>query len=139
MPVTLLTGELGSIVGEYKESGRAQAAPIAMPTDGSFRDLFTLSLAPGDWDLVGTVLFSHPTATAVDHREAGISTISLAIPRDGHEAQNCGPPNGNRVVSLFVAKRISLGVTTTIYMVARTAFTGGGCNCWGYIGATRAK
>jgi hypothetical protein len=139
MPVTLLTGEIGSIVGEYKEHAIGLGAAIATPTDGSLFNIVGLVLAPGDWDVVANGVFNHPTATAVSQRMIAISTVSLSQPQDGHEAQNPGAISGNRVVSLFAAKRISLAVTTTIYLVGKTVFTGGGCNCWGFIGATRAK
>lgn len=121
-------------VGEFIESLITTGAAINI-TSGVTFNLTSISLTPGDWDIVGQVqVDAGNNCTGII---AGPSQVSLTLPSAERYAIFPGTVNGNGTAN-FARQRISLAVTTVIFMVCQATFGGGG-QAWGYINARRMR
>lgn len=115
------------IVGEYNSATLAVASAITL-ANNTPADITSVSLAPGDYDVWGVVLYVPGGATVTTQILGWISTTSATFPGND-SGQVSGPGLGGGLTggsSSFVdivPTRISLAVTTTVYLSTRVTFT----------------
>jgi hypothetical protein len=129
-------------VGEFISSN--VAAPGSAITTATNTDITSISLTPGDWDVWGSVAFAPDATTSITNWRGWISTTSATIPSapgEGAYENRTFPANIPAATEIFGVGqiRISVAVTTTVYLSVRTAFTISTMNAYGYIAARRAR
>lgn len=126
-------------IGEYVSASVAPGSAVSLTT-ATDKNVTSISLTAGDWDVCGTVDFALTGATATD-AYAGISTTTDTL--GGQDTYS------NRVMSLTAVTdtivqptplvRLSLAATTTVYLVAKAEFSAGTEAAYGSIRARRAR
>ncbi|ETR75867.1 hypothetical protein X566_19060 [Afipia sp. P52-10] len=129
-------------MGEHVSASRGFGSALAL-TSGAAADVTSISLAPGDYEVVGAVAFLGDAATSCSVHQAGISTASATLPGTGLFAAFT---NGGTIFTTGAGPaynvgpvRISLSVTTTIYFVGQAVFSGGTMSVYGSIRARRVR
>lgn len=135
-------------VGEVVASSIASGAAVALTT-GVTANVTSISLTAGDWDVTAQVDHLLGATTSITQLNAGISlaTGTLAAQAGGSglgtdptstESFAAMIPTAN--ISQAVGPvRISLSVTTTVYLVAQDAFTVSTASAFGTIRARRER
>jgi hypothetical protein len=131
-------------LGEQVESEIASGSAVSL-VNGTAKDVATISLTAGDWDVEGDICL-HPAATTVLIAAAGwIGTTANTypgLPNKGATARVLFPsgfvPNDEVTVSGF-RRRLSLSGTTTISLGAIGYFTTSSLTAYGYIRARRVR
>jgi len=126
-------------VGEYVSSLIAVGSATSFTT-ATAKNVTSISLTAGDWDVYGNVTFTEGSAT-VTARTAGISSTSATLPTDGSEIEmgTLTTVVSEKVTLSIPTKRVSIASTTTIYLVGSTTFSAGTSSGYGFIGARRAR
>lgn len=126
-------------VGEFISSTVTSGAPVSM-TSPTAKTVTSISLTAGDWDVsafVGTVLGAGTILSAI------VVGISLADNTLGAETANqilYNPLTANNAPTLSAPlTRMSLGSTTTIYMVSTCVFSVNTCSTFGLLSARRIR
>lgn len=133
--VAATAGNVGETKSVYIASGSAVTFTTATATN-----VATLSLTAGDWLVDGQLTFVETTST-VSERIAGINSTSATLPVDGSESY-CGTQStvtSEKNTTGLSGKRITVGSTTTIYLVGKPTFSAGTCTGYGFINATRIR
>lgn len=127
-------------VGEFVSSVVASGSAVALSNNVS-KDITTISLTAGDWDVWGTTNFT--ASVGVTAFSGWINTTSITQPvtpngavvvttlSSGSFTSTHGFPVGNA--------RLSLSGTTTVYLSIAAAFASGTCSAFGFIGARRRR
>jgi hypothetical protein len=132
-------------VGEYISASVAAASPSSLTTATPI-NLASISLTAGDWDVDSNVSFVGNGAATISFLGSSISTTSAALDTTtpgrycaaGYPNTILGSYSG--IVSSVVPKiRISLGSTTTVYLVVEAVFGAGTVSAWGIISARRVR
>lgn len=126
-------------VGQFSSSFIAVGSATSLTT-ATAKNVTSISLTAGDWDVSGNVNFVATTAT-VTAWSGGISTNTNALPTDGSEV-----PNGTVITLIsenngitLPRKRISIASTTTVYLVGKATFSAGTVTAYGGITARRVR
>lgn len=135
------TAPPAGFIGEQLNSYVAQGAGPTLTTVTA-ANVTSLSLTPGIWDVTGLVFFSPAATTTVASYLASISaTSATATFNYGSDATYWGPQTGTVAAyyaSLIVPQfRITLGSTTTYYLVAYSSFATSTMAASGRLTATR--
>lgn len=130
-------------VGEFMSSNLASGNAIST-TNGAYKDLTTLTVTAGDWDIWGSVC-SLPAAGTITSRVAGwVGTVSATPPT---------APAGGTFVYMFIGltaagsvsyfpigrKRFSFSTTTTVYLTGGINFSVSTMSIYGFIAARRVR
>lgn len=121
-------------VGEYISSQVVYASAVSLTT-ATQKNVTSISLTAGDWDVSGQVGFV--ASVAFQAVSAGINTTSATLP-DFSLYSNTNSASTTYSAAI-VTQRISLSSTTTVYLVAEASFTTGTCTACGFIGARRLR
>jgi hypothetical protein len=130
-------------IGEYLSATRLAGTAVALTT-GVSTDILALSLTAGDWDVSGNLIYAGAGGVSVISVLGWITTASATLPtlpNGGMETLWVGtPPTTNVAPYLSIATgRISIAVTTVIYLSTNCQFSGGTVSSYGFIGARRAR
>lgn len=129
-------------LGEFVSSLVAVGSPVALST-GTAANVTSISLTAGDWDVEGNVniINAGSTLTGSPNVQAGISSTSATLPSDGSECSSgiLGTTLTNTDGITLPRKRMSLAVTTTVFLVAKATFSIGTFNTYGSINARRVR
>ena len=126
-------------VGEYITSNipLASATSLANVTP---KNITSISLTAGDWDVFGNVYF---TGTGVTNPQflCWISLTSATVPDDSLISQITYVVTGLSITAGLICPflRVSISSTTTIYLSADTAFAAGSVTGCGSIFARRVR
>jgi hypothetical protein len=128
------------VVGEYISSSVPSSAPMGI-ANGTPTNLTSISLTAGDWNVWGNVIYGVITAGATTV-QAWTSTTSATVPTSaiGYSQLTLNSTafaSGTTVV--IPMQRISLAVTTTVFLSTFIGFTSGGANCFGAVQARRVR
>lgn len=130
-------------VGEYVSATVLASASIAAGASGTPKDITSISLTAGDWDVWGTAGFLAAAGTTSTVMGGWISTTSATQPT--------GPNNGaftytNQSFPTAATEafptgniRLSLAVTTTVYVSANATYAVSTMNIFGGIFARRRR
>jgi hypothetical protein len=128
-------------IGEFISA--SIASPGVTASNAVALNVTTISLTAGDWDVQGQVGTIPAAGTKISDISAWPSTTSAAYPttlQGGLHRNNGLTTQGGDVVVLTTGRmRLSLAVTTTVYLSALVAFAGGTLACTGFIGARRMR
>lgn len=127
--------------GEYTDS------PVASPgvslSNGVAANVTSISLTAGDWNVTINGAFLLGGATSLSQTIVGISSTSATLDLTPGKffVQNYAPTvfGANNQSAVVQTYRLSLASTTTIYFVARSAFTLSTVSVWGLISARRPR
>jgi hypothetical protein len=124
-------------VGEYVT---ASFSAVGM-TSNTYTNLTSISLTPGDWDVVGFIGFTAANTTSVTAVIASTSLTSATLPAIGTYNQQTAswPTNGAVIGVPAPVRRVSVSSTTTVYMVGFALFSTSTLNASGFIQARRVR
>lgn len=130
-------------IGEYISSTILSGAPVALTT-ATPANVTSISLTGGDWDVWGTVGYIANAATTATIFKGGINNVSATLPiAPGSGAEfELGLAVGAGATMPVIAvgsMRVTLSVTTTIYLVAQSTFAVNTMSAYGFIGARRRR
>lgn len=133
-------GDVGEMLSSFLVSGSA----LAM-TSGTPRNILSLALTAGDWDVEGTLATEPGAATVTTVIAASISLVSgtpaAAPTADGYayaQASASSIANGRFVLPLS-RLRVNVASTTTVYLVGSALFSGGTLGGFGALTARRVR
>lgn len=126
-------------VGEFVEGSLSAGAPTALVT-GTAKTITSISLTAGDWDVWGMVGYS-PGGT-INYCEQSISLTNNTYGGDTHSTVTIFQSGMSPAVAAekFAVhpRRIAIASTTTVYLVAQSAF-GTSMSAWGVIRGRRRR
>jgi hypothetical protein len=130
---------VAGFIGEYLTNN---TNTVAM-TSGVAITITSLSLSPGDWDVEGTLQFNPAGSTITQAATAGINLTNNTLPA----AMTAG--GVNQVIATSAAgfshilptgsQRVSIAVTTTVYLVGYVVFSTSTMTGSGFIRARRMR
>jgi hypothetical protein len=133
-------GRLGEYVSSVLGAGSAVALTTATPAN-----VTSISLTAGDWDVWGAVVHNPAATTTITILHAAINTTSATLPTVGLDTRGytlfrCASfaPAAPMAYPVPVS-RVSLGATTTIYLVAQATFATSTMSAYGFIAARRVR
>ncbi len=130
-------------VGEFISSVIALASATAL-TSLTPKDVTSISLTAGDWDIWGNVGFNGNAATELLFANGWISVTSATLP----DFSLSNSMSYNPAQPIFVVaplgiqvpyKRISIAGTTTVYLSVDSSFAVNTCSAYGGIFARRVR
>lgn len=128
-------------IGEYVSSSVVQGSAVGLTT-GTPANITSIILTAGDWDVSGNVVFLTDTATSYSIISGGISSVSATQPSSELRGvfTEAGAVPGIALLSVGVpTQRISMGSTTTIYLVSFSTFSVSTMSTFGTISARRVR
>jgi hypothetical protein len=127
---------LGNI-GEYRSATVASGVSL---TNVVAANIASISLPPGDWDVSGVIQFSPAASTVMTGQYSSISTVSATTAGLGGTTALVGnvPAGSGSTQVPSPVVRVSVLVTTTVYLVAVAAFSVSTLTAGGVIRARRA-
>lgn len=130
-------------LGEYISSSVLVGSAVNL-TSGATANITSISLTAGDWDVTCTGWSNPAAGTVTQSFFVGISTTSATLPTAAAENSEAGFGNDVSAADAFFAitvgpARISLGSTTTVYLVANSTFSVSTMTGYGFIGARRVR
>jgi hypothetical protein len=104
-------------------------------------DIGGISLPPGDWDVDGLVRFVPQPTTTIVNEQSGISNVSATMPSIMYGIISVPSGSPPIVASSFAQprQRFNVGVSTNVYLVARSNFAVSTMSAVGLIRARRVR
>jgi len=126
-------------IGEYVQSVVTSGSAVSLTT-ATTANVTSVSLTAGDWRVEGVVDFVMTTATVTDFKH-GISTTTSTLGGQDSYLQKPSAFAGSSATyaDITPAIRVSLGSTTTVYLVAQSTFSGGSVDAYGTMKAWRVR
>ena len=127
-------------VGEFISSVIASGSSVSL-SNGIAKNLTSISLTAGDWDVWGNVyLVSGGNANVITESKGWISSTSATAPDNSLVSQiNQGVAGGNTFAFCIPMLRFSLNATTTIFISSIAVFGSGTVSVSGGIYARRRR
>lgn len=127
-------------VGEYVSA--TQGTPQSL-TSTTGLTLTSISLTAGDWDVWGSVIFTSAATTNVVQEAGGTSLVTNTIDDDhaSFQLKNAAAGVVQDGFNFFAIpmRRVSIGSTTTVYLVAQATFSVSTLSAYGKIQARRTR
>lgn len=125
--------------GEYIEGVLASGSATGLTT-ATAKNVTSISLTAGDWDVTGVVDYVLTAATATDFKSGSSSTSATF----GGQDSSVNMPLIVTLLSdtygqMIPVQRFSLASTTTVYLVAQATFSAGTVDAYGTIRARRVR
>jgi hypothetical protein len=128
-------------VGEYIQA--VVAATNTGLTSGAPLNVSSLTLTPGDWDFGGSVVFTGTGTTSFTQAQAGFNTASATLPGTHQQfVETVSPaiiPGSTFAAGCVPGYRLSIAVTTTLYLIGQAAFTVSTAGAGGMLWARRRR
>lgn len=129
--------------GEYIEAILVGGSATALVTNTA-KTVTSISLTAGDWDLTGEVYFTTVASTSVTSTIASYSTTTNTLDTTAgrwaiHTYPAIVPGALTAISETLPSYRFSLNATTTIFLIAQSAFTVAANSAWGIISARRVR
>lgn len=130
-------------VGEFITSVIDVGTPVSLTT-GTPTNLTSISLTPGDWDVGGNITFLPTSTTSLNYLIAWASETSASLPAAqnyvGHGYTVAGTVTGAFNVGFSLSpNRVSIAVTTTLYLSCQAGFSASTLSACGQIVARRRR
>lgn len=130
-------------VGEEFRSYISPSFPVFSPSSGSYFDVTSLILPPGDWDVTGIISASVLSGTICTFSSGGIGVSSGNTNTglvSGDNYANMVPPIQTCDSTVTIsAYRVSLNTSVTFYLKCNLNFTGGSAQAYGRLSARRVR
>jgi hypothetical protein len=125
-------------IGEYVSSVLPSASSVSL-SNGTSKTITSISLTAGDWDITGLAQLNG-TLTGTFFIASIVTTTNTSGTRGDNAVSTPTMPTASIDLSLSIPEyRVSLSGTTTYYLTANVAFTGGTATAWGRINARRVR
>jgi hypothetical protein len=127
-------------IGEFVLANLTAATMIAIG-NAVARDLTTITLTAGDWDVAGAVYFQATSSAGTDDLRGWINTMPAAQPAGDTGGLAISSTSSGGLVN-FVAippLRMNLTQSTTVYLSASADYGSGTMQVKGYIRARRMR
>jgi len=128
-------------VGELITSSVAKASPVALTT-ATTKNITSISLTAGDWDVFGQVMVTGTSTTNFNTLQGSSSLIS-ATPDTTREFSHVAAPfvpgAAFDIGFAIPVTPLSLAATTTVYLIANASFSASTLSAWGTISARRVR
>lgn len=126
-------------VGEWAETVVTDGAAVAV-TSGVDKTIASVNLTPGDWDICGNIVTTPAAGTTTSQIAVGINGTTDTLPTVEQRFQSgAAIPASQRTSASIANRRISIGASGTLYLVANVIFAVSTMSCCGYINARRAR
>lgn len=129
-------------VGEFISTNVPTGTPVSL-TSGVPANVASISLTPGDWDVSGNIGFLPGGTTTTSLVIGAIGSVSATLPTTpaggGYTALPYSAPAGAGIVIPVGRTRVSVAVTTTIYLITQVTFAVSTNAAYGFIGARRVR
>jgi hypothetical protein len=128
-------------VGEYIEAILVSGSATSLTTNTD-KDIITITLSAGDWDVTGTTYFIPASTTSVTVFRTSLSlTLNTMDTTPGRNNNQSIPFTGTGgIESISVAPyRFSVSGSTTVHLVANMVFTVSTATAYGIIRARRVR
>lgn len=126
-------------VGEFVESSIVEGSAVSLTTAVP-KDVTSISLGAGDWDVSGVVFFKAGATTTSTSQQMSVSSTSNTIETGDAFCSRYQNMSGNdQVTASNSSTRFSLSGTSTIYLVAVSFFLVSTMDAYGYISARRVR
>ena len=129
-------------IGEYVSSNVAYGSAVSL-VNLTAKDITSISLTAGDWEVTGFVGFNCNAATVVSIVAGWVSTVSATVPvapNNGSYLDFRGSmTTGTAYEGSVGTIRLSLSGTTTVYLGCLLQFTTNTAAGYGFIGARRMR
>jgi len=129
-------------IGEYITSAVSAGSPIGAGTSNTFKNITTISLTAGDWDVSGVIGFVL-NGSVITRTRGAVSLYSNDTQTDQNQGDNDADAvlpsatyNSEAIVPVW---RVSLASTSTVYLKANCSYTGAVPNTFGRISARRVR
>ena len=128
-------GDLGEYIESQLASGSATSLNTATP-----KNVTSISLTAGDWDVTGVIDYVLGTTTATDFKGGSSSTSATFGPQDSFINMESKSTGLTDTFSYNIPTvRFLLNSTTTVYLVAQATFSAGTVDAYGTIRARRMR
>lgn len=130
-------------VGEFVSASIAFGSAVSL-VSATTKTITSISLTAGDWDVTGMVGFNGAATTLVTAFDAGVSLVNNTLPGTTDHIF-WGFASGTAAFAQYPSSftvprlRVSVSVTTTVYLVADATFTVSTCTAFGKIEARRIR
>ena len=129
-------------VGEYIVNLIPAGSPTSL-TSGAYGNLATITLTAGDWDVWASVGFNPGAGTIFGLQWVQISTTSATIgpfsdATPEYLNEQTFPANATSVIPIGTG-RLSLSISTIVYLVTYTTFSVSTASAYGYLAARRVR
>ena len=111
-------------VGEFVTSAILQASGISYTPTSLPKNLTSISLTAGDWNVWGNIVAKPAGTTTVSFMQVGINTVTNTMP-DGSLTQvlsSASFTTGGNIGLMAPLQRINVSTTTTVYIVTIITF-----------------
>ena len=128
-------------VGEYVTATLTFASRTALSTTVA-KNITSMSLTAGDWDVSTVGYIRLANTTNMVYAEIGLNTVSATQPSTEGTFNSFGPLVASANINLSGSTsgyRLSLNATTTVYLIATSAFSASTIEAWGWIAARRLR
>lgn len=119
-------------LGQFLTSDGTQALVSGAPAD-----VASLSLTPGDWDVIGGCEVSGPSGVLSD-ASCGLSMTTETLGAAGSYLRNAGA-SFTAIAGAVPVMRISVSSTSQVYLVGAATFGTGSAAASGYLSARRVR
>lgn len=114
-------GSVGEFVSSYVSS-------LVALSSGTAKDVTSISLTAGDWDITGNIGFLPAGTTAITALAGSINTTSATYNDNAQYSfqdyySSIVPGSSTTFYKQLPTLRLSLSATTTVYLVARASFS----------------
>lgn len=130
-------------VGEVISSNIASGSAVSL-VSGTSKNITSISLTAGDWDVWGTVCFTANALTTATVFEGGINTTTNTLPTAPgagayfQESLSVGAGATEPCHAVGVTQQL-ISSTTPVYLVANSTFSVNTMNAYGFIAARRMR
>jgi hypothetical protein len=128
--------------GEFISSNVPVGSQVALTT-GTAANITSVSLTAGDWDCRGNIVFNPAGTTTITAIEAVLNTTSATLPTSpggGAESlENITFTTGGVQILQTGTLRVSIASTSSVFLIASTAFATSTMNGFGFIGCRRVR
>jgi len=130
-------------IGEYVESVVGSGSAVSLVT-GTSKTVTSISLTAGDWDVTGTVYYLFPASTSYQSILSSISgttnTSDLTPGKFISFFTAATVPGAGVVIGFPIQKyRLSLGSTTSVFLIGQASFTASTLSAYGMVRARRVR
>ncbi|QOG23164.1 hypothetical protein [Bradyrhizobium sp. SEMIA] len=129
-------------IGEYVESVTTIGSAVSMTT-GTQRNITSITLSPGDWDVTAMAFHAPAATTTVTRYAAGLNVTSGVIGgnvgsySDFYQAALAS--GGGTFNNVVLPNRFNITATTTIYLVGLVNFAVSTLSSYGIVRARRMR
>lgn len=134
-----------SLAATVVKSTVLTGSSINLDVAGTFVNITSISLSPGEWDITASLAFSLNTAVGLTATFGAISiysgntTTDQVVPENQFNAVNALPNSNGPAYMTIPSYRLLVASTTTVYLKAAASGSSGVPKAYGSISARRVR